>query len=108
MKTKRRTRTWRVLSWLNEPVEKGPPLPLICVCGRDAECPAGVLLDGAIVGVVGTSLLFDPPEFKPQAGFVPDAIQCRRCGRIYRENAEEALDSTDEQSQSNLEVEHVR
>lgn len=35
------------------------------------------------MAVVGMSIVFDPPGYVPPKGFMPDAIQCRRCGWIY-------------------------
>lgn len=80
--------TWRVLEWKNEPAKKDYSIPLCCECGRYAECPAGVLVGGLLIAGSGMGLIFDPPSFKPPDGWMPDVIQCRKCGRIYGDEQE--------------------
>lgn len=79
---KPKDRTWRVLNWENEPQVKGDMVSLDCDCGRDALCPAGVLVGAVIIASWGRQLVFDPPIVPPD-NFLPTRIQCRACRRIY-------------------------
>jgi hypothetical protein len=71
-------RTWRVKS--SFPDADGA-IPLVCACGTEATVPT----KGAapIIAVVGMRLILDPPGTRPADDFLPEKIQCRRCGRIY-------------------------
>lgn len=83
MNRRKRPRTWKILEWLDGPSEVAFHLPLQCECGYEAECPAGKLDDGLIIAVFGMRIVFDPPGLIPPKNFMPDAIECRKCGRIY-------------------------
>lgn len=77
-----------MVRWDDEPAEKGESVPLQCErCGRDAECPAGVLRGGMIIAVSGMAMFYDPPGFRPPKEYMPDTIQCRHCRAIFGDRA---------------------
>lgn len=79
-----RPKTWRVLEWKNEPAVKGDSIPLQCEgCERVAECPAGVLTGCLLIAVAGMALITDPPGSPGPEGWLPNKIQCRKCGRVF-------------------------
>jgi len=75
-------RTWKVIEWENEPLEKGESWPLDCECGIEAACPAGRLKGAMVIAITGTSFIFEPPGFVPPESWLPTKIQCRRCKRM--------------------------
>jgi len=73
-------RTWRVIKWKRRPAHVRAWVPLDCPCGYEAECPASV--EAPIQAVVGMGIVF-AAGYKPPRNWLPDTIQCRKCGRIY-------------------------
>lgn len=85
-----RKRTWKVVDWSTKP-ESSPVtayLPFTCECGAEAECPvsgAGVVVEAIICGM---ECVTDPTTPKPK-WFLPDIIQCRKCGREFETQGRE-------------------
>lgn len=90
-------RTWKVIKWLVRPKYIATWIPLDCICGYEAECPASTKTP--IIAVMGMSLIFDQPDYIPPKGFLPDIIKCRKCGRIY---SGEKLKCTENTSQAHI------
>ena len=74
-------RTWKVIAWKSPPAEIEHWVPLDCPCGYEAECPAST--NAPIICVMGMRVVFDSSNYQPPDNFLPDSIQCRKCGRIY-------------------------
>lgn len=77
--------TWKVLRWDSRPPDEPPgdPVPLQCACGNDALVETCGAPGDGVVGANGMLLFFDHPGHTPPLGWMPDEIQCRKCGRIY-------------------------
>jgi len=72
--------TWKVRRWSRSGEETGS-VSIQCQCGKDAECPVaglGVIVEASI----GMGIITDPATPKPP-GYMPEEIECRKCGRIY-------------------------
>jgi len=74
--------TWKVVQWSDKP-ERTRWVPLQCACGRDADCEVADVPGVLIIAAIGMGLVFDPPSFPPPANFMPEELQCRKCGRVY-------------------------
>lgn len=74
-------RSWKIIGDA-EPYT-GPPIPLQCECGQEAEVPTCGELGALIIASIGMRLIFDPGDYCPPAGWLPAKIQCRSCRRIY-------------------------
>jgi len=78
-------RTWKVLKWEhpNTGDKKPDGVPLQCECGHDAWCPTSGQAGALLIAAKYMWLVFDPAGHKPPVGWMPDQIQCRKCGRVY-------------------------
>ena len=83
--------TWNVVSWDSRPVDApdGIGVELCCDCGYEATCPTSGIQSFTVIARLsdGRSLVLDPPNAEPPIGWMPDAIKCRSCGRIYNAGA---------------------
>ena len=79
-----RTKTWKVLVW-DRPagVKDGEPIPLLCQCGRDAECPTCGYPGASVIATFGLRVVFEPAGHIPPKHWMPQEIQCRKCRRVY-------------------------
>ena len=80
--------TWKVLEWMDEPEEKGEPIPLDCPhCEREALMPCSAWKDAAIIGAFGLSVILDPP-IRPPENWLPGKVRCRSCRKGFEKMRE--------------------
>ena len=76
-------RSWKILKWINEPINKAI-FQLDCPnCETEAELPIQSDMGGIIIAAKGLNLFFDPPGFIPPINFMPNEIQCRHCHKVF-------------------------
>jgi hypothetical protein len=81
MNTPTKIATWKVLRWENKPTEMGERIFLECECGQDAAIPSGILIGANLIAITQDNhFVFDPAGFTPPANWLPDELQCRKCG----------------------------
>lgn len=57
---------------------------MTCVkCATEAQCPTYGSPGALVAATIGTDVIFDPVDHIPPADWLPDEIQCRKCGAIY-------------------------
>ena len=88
-------RTWNVIRWVKEPDEIKHWVPLDCDCGYEACAPA--LIKAPIIASFGMRLVFEPSDWNPPEGFLPEVIQCRKCKKVAFSEDIDLKDLTDEE-----------
>lgn len=84
-------RSWKVLDPDFEAT--GVRIPLDCPgCGTEAAMPTHGT-GPKVIAAIGLSLILDPPSTTAPAGWLPRAVQCRRCRRQF-----EAIDEPHNES----------
>ena len=70
------------MRWEKPAYELGEWVPLECTrCGNEAECPRGGMGGAIILAGWGMGFIFD--GVKPPEGWIPEEVQCRKCGSIF-------------------------
>lgn len=76
------------MDWPDKPATTRTICPTCPACGWDGELEVGDTPGALIVATVGLAIVFDPPGYKPPANFLPEAIQCRGCRRMWASEKE--------------------
>lgn len=91
-----RLRTWKVVGWESRRpgTPDGEPIEHRCYCGRVAWIPTAGRPGGAVIFTKShdrgeLTVVLDPPSTTVTPGWLPDAIQCRSCGRMLTDNEED-------------------
>ena len=81
-------RTWKILV----PFDGDGFIDLACNnCGQDARMPTNGRPGCMIIAACGLGLITDPPGAEVRAGYMPAAIQCRKCSTVFDSRPEESL-----------------
>lgn len=81
---------WKVLEWADKPTQLRTICPTCPKCGWDGELEVGPTPGATILATIGLGIVFDPPGYQPPAAFMPQAIQCRGCRRVWSTEEESA------------------
>ena len=83
-------RKWKVIDWPDRPTTASAICPVCPECGWDGELEVGATPGALVIATVGLGIVFEPSDYKPPSNFLPRAIQCRGCRRIWSSETEDA------------------
>lgn len=71
------------MEWPDKPPIARTIAPHCPKCGWDGELEIGATPGGLILATIGLNIVFDPADYVPPENFMPGAIKCRGCRRIF-------------------------
>lgn len=82
-------RRWKVVQWDDPPVLRRTIVATCPKCEWDGELEIGETLGALIIATIGLGIVFEPSDYRPPTNFMPAAIQCRGCRRVWSEEVAE-------------------